>query len=161
MESPGAPPTHTASFGMPDPNPGYTPAVYLIPRAMHNMDDGDFPASSSVPPPPFRMTEESCYIHIIWSVALGIQDRLQIPFQVPVSSLLRSAMYPNPLVIPWDVWSKDVYFLENNDAQIPFRMNGGRFIHLKLSSDRHLLCLSSTSINPEPLCLVRLMQIHP
>ncbi|KAF9503813.1 hypothetical protein BS47DRAFT_746123 [Hydnum rufescens UP504] len=70
------PPTHTASFGMPDPNPGYTPAVYLIPRAMHNMDDGDFPASSSVPPPPFRMTEESRYIHIVWSAALGVTGSL-------------------------------------------------------------------------------------
>ncbi|KAF9504923.1 hypothetical protein BS47DRAFT_1386114 [Hydnum rufescens UP504] len=136
VESPGAPPTHTASFGMPDPNPGYTPAVYLIPCIMHNMDNGGFPASPSLPPPLFHMTEESRYIHIVWS-ALGVEDYLQIPFQVPVSSLLCSAMYPNPLAIPWDVWSKDVYFSKDNDTQIPYWMNGGRFVHLTLSSNSH------------------------
>jgi hypothetical protein len=137
VQSPGAPPTHTASFCMPHPNPGYIPEVHLIPRIINNIDDGDCPASFSRPSPPFRVTEESRHINIIWSAVGGGGDFLEIPFQVPLSSLLRSAMYPDSLAIPWDAWSRDVYFVKETYPQIRYHMSGERLIHLTHSSNSH------------------------
>ncbi|KAF9510322.1 hypothetical protein BS47DRAFT_1487506 [Hydnum rufescens UP504] len=143
MESPGAPPLHTASFCMPDLIPGHAWICWIshMPRASHNMDNGDRLASpSSLPPPPFRMTKDSRCIEMSWvvyEVHYAGRESLNTPFQVPLSSLHHSAIYPNPLEIPWDAWSKGVYFVKEARGEVSSKMSGGRHIHLTHSSDSH------------------------
>jgi hypothetical protein len=53
---------------------------------------------------------------------------------VPLSSLRRSSMYGDALAIPWEVWSKDVYF--QNDFGGDYEISGGRLIHFTHSREQ-------------------------
>ncbi|KAF9514410.1 hypothetical protein BS47DRAFT_1392533 [Hydnum rufescens UP504] len=76
-------------------------------------------------------------VWIVFDVYRGIRLSLNIPFQIPLSALRHSALYPNPLAIPWDLWSKDIYFLKEGGPAASYKMSGGRLIDLTCSSDSH------------------------
>jgi hypothetical protein len=57
-----------------------------------------------------------------------------ILFRVPLSCFRHSSNHPNPLAIPWDAWTKGVFFLKGEYGD--FReTNGGRVIDLTHPSD--------------------------
>ncbi|KAF9510338.1 hypothetical protein BS47DRAFT_1487518 [Hydnum rufescens UP504] len=68
---------------------------------------------------------------------------LDLQFQVPLSSFCYPAVHPNPLMIPWDAWSKDVYSLKENGPGLPCEMSGGRLIRVISLSDSD--CIVSLS----------------
>ncbi|KAF9514406.1 hypothetical protein BS47DRAFT_1392529 [Hydnum rufescens UP504] len=119
METPGAPPVHTASFCMPPPDPDeYDPAVYILgnSRLTRGMDHRTLSEHSSFPCPSFRLAEDSCYLTIQYG---SYGERLRARFHVPLSSLCRSPMQRDTLAILW----------EFERHRIDYGMSGGRLIH--------------------------------
>jgi hypothetical protein len=131
-ESPGAPPVHTASFCTPRPNfhkdgssTWHTGNSLL--RLSHGIDYGNLSERSPFPSPSFPLAEDNCYLTLVWRVHdFRPPQRSEVQFHVPLSSLRRSPMHGDALAIPWEVWSKDVYF---HDAHgIDYQMSGGRLM---------------------------------
>jgi hypothetical protein len=141
-ESPGAPPVHTASFCTPRPNfhkdgssTWLTGNSHL--RLSHGIDYENLSERSPFPSPSFPLAEDNCYLTLVWRVHDFLPAQMsEVQFHVPLSSLRRSPIHGDALAIPWEVWSKDVYF--HDLPGIHYQMSGGRlmrFTHFTDSSE--------------------------
>ncbi|KAF9511758.1 hypothetical protein BS47DRAFT_1139874 [Hydnum rufescens UP504] len=97
-------------------------------RFSHGIDYRNLSERSPFPSPSFPLAENNSYLTVNWRVDdfLPAED---VEFLVPLSSLHRMPMYGDALEIPWEVWSKDVYFHDGH-----YQMSGGRLI--RWTSDR-------------------------
>ncbi|KAF9514404.1 hypothetical protein BS47DRAFT_1343175, partial [Hydnum rufescens UP504] len=68
-------------------------------RLAHGIDHRNLSDHSPFPSPSFRLAEDSCYL-----------ASLVGHFHVPLSFFRRSPMQRDTLAIPWEVWSKGIYF---------------------------------------------------
>jgi hypothetical protein len=130
LETPGAPPVHTISFCMPRLSlDEYRSTAWIFgkSRLSHGVDRSRF-----FPSPSFQWGLDSSYLTIEWCVS-GPSDSdmgpgLTARFDVPLSSLRRYPMDGDASAIPWEVWSKDVYFRQ---GRMHYEMIGGRLIHFR------------------------------
>ncbi|KAF9510331.1 hypothetical protein BS47DRAFT_88289 [Hydnum rufescens UP504] len=140
IETPGAPPVHTASLCMPRPNlDEYRSTLQITanPRVSQCIDHGNPSDCSPFPSPSFPLAEDNYYLTIHWGVYHSA-ERLEGRFHVPLSSLRCSSMYGDALVIPWETWSKGFYF--QNDLGGSYGISGGRLICITHSIDLGLHC---------------------
>ncbi|KAF9514407.1 hypothetical protein BS47DRAFT_1485129 [Hydnum rufescens UP504] len=126
-ETPGASPVRSASFCLPQPNLAqYHSSVWVSgsPGIDHRSD------ASSFPSPSFRLAKDSCYLTLHWCLSGipndGFEGNSRGVLFVPLSSLHCSPMYGDALAIPWQVWSKDVYFQRDHGKD--FQISAGRLV---------------------------------
>jgi len=133
IETPGAPPAHTASFVMPCQ---YRSTARIIrgPRLSQCIDPGNFSGGSPFPSPSFPLAEDNCYLTILWDLYDSAQ-RLKLQFHVPLSSLRRIPTYGDALAIPWETWSKDVCFTKAPRKN--YAIGGERLIRFTLQPGSH------------------------
>jgi hypothetical protein len=126
METPGAPPVHTASFCMPPHSRRPMGRIIGNSRLAHGIDHRDLSDHSPFPSPSFRLAEDSCYLAVEYS-----GEAYMGHFHVPLSFFRRSPTQRDTLEIPWEVWSKGVYF--HPPPGTGYDMSGGRLINYACS----------------------------
>lgn len=142
LETPGAPPIQIASFDWPllSFRDRWVPPTTRLAQDIHNINDGGHHLNHpSFAYPSFRTAWDTHCIHTRCRVDEASQDDGKYLFAIyiiPLSVFRHSAKYENPLEVPWDAWSKDVFVMDLRMGPYDkYDIWGGRLIMFHYSSE--------------------------